>query len=177
MATVQIGATQHDVGDSVFLDANFLIASAASSETHHGLAALLMVQLELLHKQGLVAMYVSPMVLSETWWNLCKVEYEGQAGKGRWHQLQKQGKLREFALRWAGIHARTSFWLNTVGVEVAGVLPEDVQTASQKLMRYRLEPADAYHLAVIQRVGILTIITNDSDFSSISGLKHVPFRP
>jgi len=166
---------------SLFLDANSLISAAFPPSPNHAAAVRTLVALAQAVRAGAAALYVSPLVLDEVWWKLGELLYdEAHGGEHAWRRL-RWGKRKEALEQHAADMVAATRWLAGGHlVTVTDIGPEDVSVALQHATHAaepHLAPRDAFHLAVMKRLGIDAIVTNDPDFAQAPGIVAIPYGP
>lgn len=170
---VRIGARRMPLPEQVFLDTNLIVDVVVETNKHHRSASDLFAQLVRAAHVGAATVYTSPLVLDEVWWKLAQVLYEGDHGEGAWRKVGR--KKRKLVLRqYAGELTNTTQLILSHGViQVAPVVASDVPRALRHVLGEELphlDPRDAFHLAVMERLEIQAIATGDPDFSGVPAL-------
>ncbi|MBM3473402.1 MAG: type II toxin-antitoxin system VapC family toxin [Armatimonadetes bacterium] len=162
----------------IFLDTNFIVNVVFQPGELHAPALTLLQRLLYSARLGDVQLYLSPLVLDEVWWKLAEVLYDEAHGpqasrRQRWGR--RKAALEEFGQE---IRDTTALLLGQAWVTLVDVSPRDVDLA----LRYathseepHLAPRDAFHLAVMKRLGIEAIVTNDPDFAKAPGIVAIPY--
>jgi hypothetical protein len=76
-------------------------------------------------------------------------------------------------IRWA-----LSRFVKLPHLHIAAVETSDLNQMFDNISAYSLLPRDALHLAVIQRMGLTDLVTDDRDFDRVSWLqRHWVFNP
>lgn len=169
---VTVGAATFDVPDRVLLDASFLLAVRVPSEKHHAEAAVFFARLAQAAYGGHVALYVSPRVIDEVWWGMARLLWDDRRGPGAWRRLRKADRKGIFQRCATELRAFTGHLTSGPWVNVTDILPSDVSAALALLTSPScpLEPADAFHVAVTDRLGVTGIVTSDPDFAGLGRL-------
>lgn len=178
---ISLGTHTYTAPDRVFLDACVIIDYYAPSGRHHLGAVSVVGQLVTGAKAGDVSLYVSPLVLDEVWYNLTRLLYESDRGPNdpSWGNLGKSGKRSVFLQFATDLRQMTAHLLSAPQcINLVNVSGNDVRPSLARLTHgtHNLEPRDALHLAVMQRLSITGIATNDGDFSNV-GVTRIPFAP
>jgi len=170
---VTVGATTLDVPDRVLLDASFILAVRVPSEHHHHQAAVLFAGLVRAARGRQVTLYVFPRVIDEVWWAMARLLWDSHNGPGAWRKLRKADRKHSFRCCAAELQAVTRDLTTAQWVNVTDVLPSDVSAAIALVTSpsCSLEPADAFHVAVMNRLGVTGIITSDPDFAQLGRLR------
>ena len=152
----------------VFLDANFIVNFVFTKSACHGQAALLLRALLEAADAGLSRLYTSPLVLDEVWWKLGELLYDDEHAPQSWRRLR--WRKRKDVLRGYGTQLRrvTGLVLANDLISVTPVTAADAWQALQHVTDAQtphLAPRDALHLAVMKRLNIRGIATNDPDFT------------
>jgi predicted nucleic acid-binding protein len=169
-----------------FLDANLLTAFHVKNHSCHRAAELLVSQLLLLRERGKLALWVSPLVVSEVWWAVLGLLYDEENGKGAWRSLNERTRLggreqrneakrdRERAIERhiQALAELTEFVLSPEKFDVAELGPQDVRRSFGNIEAYSLTPQDALHCSVMQSRDVTGIVTNDRDFESLPWVEH-----
>ena len=162
----------------VLLDSNFIVAFVNDGDRWHESAALMLASLVRLRQAEGLRLATSTRVLDEVWWKRTQLKVEAEQGRGSWNRLTRSA--RRTALVSArglleGLHAD----LQRCGVEILGVPPESVDLALGFVVREvgGLEPADAFHAAVMRLNGITSIVTNDRDFARVDDVQVIRYDP
>lgn len=58
-------------------------------------------------------------------------------------------------------------------IEFVSVLSTNALRASELMEQYNLKPRDAMHVAIMQDIGATEIVSSDSDFDRIPGMKRI----
>jgi predicted nucleic acid-binding protein len=167
--TISVGPRALSVPDSVYLDASLLVDARASSARHHRPAAIVFGELLRGAALGRVRLYISPLVVDELWWALARVLYEDAHGRGAFARLtDKASKTAVFSTYAADLAASTSLLTQQSLISVVDVRPADIRVALGYVTRAadNLRPRDAFHLAIIDRLGIAGIVSSDRDFTA-----------
>jgi len=156
------------IPDKVFLDANFIVNFVFTKSAYHTQAALLLRALFQAADSGLSRLYTSPLVLDEVWWKLGEVLYDDEHAPQSWRRLRWR-KRKDVLRRYRGqLHRVTRLVLANDLISVAPVTAADAWQALQHVTETEtphLAPRDALHLAVMKRLNIRGIATNDPDFA------------
>ena len=158
----------------LFLDSNLIVSLALTRSPNHIAASRTFTELVAAAHDGRASLYVSPLVLDEVWWKLGELLYDDAHGQEHaWRRLP-WGRRKEALEQHAGtIVPLTRLILEGGLITVTEVRPEDVLTALQYAVHAaepHLAPRDALHLAVMKRLGIEGIVTNDPDFANAPGI-------
>ncbi len=167
-----------------FLDANLLLAAHVSSHPHHKAASLLLSQLLVYRERNRLGIWLSPLVVDEVWWNLLRMLYDSENGKGAWADLckraasreksereQAKGKRAEAVRRHVGELKRfTNFILSKDRFDMAGLGSEEIRHSLARIDDHQLMPHDAFHCSVMARQDATGIVSNDRDFDFIPGV-------
>jgi len=163
----------------VFLDANLIINGASAAAPLHEAALRTLARLTKAAAAGATRLYVTPLVFDEVWWKLAEILYVQAYGVDGWRALRREHRhsqaLEHCARDVAGATRRL---LGNPFISVVAVTPEDVPTALAHVAREEqpyLDPRDAFHLAVMKRLGIEGIVTNDPDFADAPGIVAIPY--
>ena len=176
--TISVGTRTLSVPDSVYLDANLLVDFMASSAAHNASAALVFRALLNGAVSGQVKLYISPLVIDELWWALARVLYDDAHGQGAFRQLTDKGKKTAvFSIYASDLAASTSLLTQQSLIKITEVTPPDIPVALGRMTQAtdNLRPRDAFHFAVISRLGIAGIVSNDGDFAA-HGIATVDHR-
>jgi hypothetical protein len=57
--------------------------------------------------------------------------------------------------------------------EVVAIEEEDLLPAERYLLKYDLKLSDALHLATMEKAGVNRIVTEDSDFDGVEGVRRI----
>jgi predicted nucleic acid-binding protein len=179
--SISVGSRTWWVPDGVFLDANVIIDYLAPGR-HHAGATLLLGQLMKGAASGSVSVYVSPLVLDEVWWRLASLRYQRAQSRfpgvlRRWSELGKDGRKRVFRKYGGYLKQKTEQVLRGIGpIGVVPLTEADVPIALAALGQPtgNHEPHDAFHYAVMWRMGIHAIASNDRDFASHPDVVAIP---
>ena len=175
--TISLGRRTINIPNKVFLDANFLIDAATRSGRYHTAAKEMLFKLSAAANAGYVELCTSPTVVDEVWWVLAKLLYEDAHGEGNWGPLPKPQKKRAFQQFGSDIIRTTNLILQSPVIDIVDVTGADIAVAVRlvTLQGTSQLPHDAFHLAVMQRVGIQAIVTNDRDFRSLASVVALRF--
>jgi len=171
-----------DLPRTVFLDANFIVSVLFDGSLDHKPARELFTRLVAGVWGRAVRLFVTPLVVSEAWWALGRLFYEERHGPGSWKALARRRPGRRQALRTyaSEIVAKTELLVRAGIVSVAEVGVGDVPVAVRHTVGQEvphLDPRDAFHLAVMKRLGIEAIVTNDPDFAEAPDIIAIPYSP
>ncbi len=162
----------------VFLDTNFVVNLAFEPGESHTEALRLFRRLLLSAHQGEVHLHLSPLVLDEVWWKLAEVLYDEHHGDQAWRRLRwarRKAALEEYRRE---ITETTALLLRPGLLTVESVTAVDAAQAllyATHTAEPHLAPRDALHLAVMKRLGIEGIVTNDPDFVDAPGIVVIPY--
>lgn len=177
VSRIRLGRTEISLPDEVFLDTAFLLSVQNESDLWHATAVKLLVELLSLQEHSGLRMYTSVRVVDEGWWKLAQLLHEADKGRGSWNRLDRKG--RKAALVTHGQHLRAMLGsLRQMGVGILGLPSESVETALDLITNpsHSLEPADAFHVAVMREHQLSAIVTNDRDFADVAGCQRVSFN-
>ena len=122
-------------------------------------------------ERGEVSAYTSVLTFDELGYRLIlalvKDHYEGSPLELLRDQEEKM--LAEFAPTVSSLLKRLRAYTN---LTVLDVLVSDLDVMDEVMSQYHLGPRDALHYAAMQRVGCLSLASNDPDFDHIPVLKR-----
>jgi predicted nucleic acid-binding protein len=176
--TISVGRVTFRVPERVFLDANFIVAVRVRTERFHKAAAVMLKKLIAAASANSISLYTSPEVVDEVWWSLGKLLYEDENGRDTWNKLDRQGRKRALWRYSRELVATTNLLRKNQLINIADVTADDIPVALDRVTAraYPLEPRDAFHLAVMIRLGIQGIATNDHDFRDLPSIVALPFN-
>ena len=129
----------------IYLDANFFIF-ALLDKTEKGKNARRILK-EII--DGRLDAVISPLVLDEVMWVLVK---------------NKKDHLLRIAVE--DIYAMPN-------LKVKEVSPDIPLIALDFIEKFRLKPRDAFHVAMMKRLGVKEIVTDDKDFDVVEWVKRI----
>ncbi len=148
MDNTKKGQKEQDSKETIYIDANcFIYASLNKDE----LSKNAMEMLEKVRDGFYEKAYTSTLTIDEFLWRVQK-----EVGR----ELASEG---------------ASIFFNLENLEVISI---DTQIALKALKIYKnegLDPRDAIHLAAMQSKNVKTLISSDSDFDGIEGIKRIDF--
>jgi predicted nucleic acid-binding protein len=176
-ARISVGLRTVEVPDRVLLDSNFLISACAPGDRNHQPAVQMLSGLLQAAATGAVAIFVTPRVIDEVWWRLAALLWDDANGRGSWGALDKSGRKRAFRRFGPELRSITESLVNCPVISVTEVILDDIPTALAQLTAaaHTLEPADAFHVAVMQRLEITGVVTNDRDFLGLPNIVALNF--
>jgi len=122
-------------------------------------------------ERGEVSAYTSVLTFDELGyrliWALIKDHYGGSPLEVLRDQEEKM--LAEFAPTVSSLLKRLRAYTN---LTVLDVLVSDLDVMNEVMARHRLRPRDALHYAAMQRVGCLSLASNDLDFDHLPAIKR-----
>ncbi len=147
-----------------YLDANCLISWYFGHRWHRPAKRLLFAFI-----RRKASLYVSTLAFDEAWWRLLVEFYDRDHGAGSWrpHLVRQEPsllrryepELRRFSTAFLALPR-----LHIADQANARAL---VTSALDHVRDYALAPRDAFHLAILQSLGLSAIVTNDAQFQQI----------
>jgi predicted nucleic acid-binding protein len=178
MATrISVGRWTFEAPPRVFLDANFILALRVRSERYHAAAAVLFKKLLADTTTGRIALYISPQLIDEVWWCLARLLHENERPEAAWNRLSKAERKEAFQKYGFELTETTNLLRNCPAITITDVSSADISPALAHVTDTAapLEPTDAFHLAVMERLDIEGIVTNDHDFHALPSIVALGF--
>jgi predicted nucleic acid-binding protein len=94
------------------------------------------------------------------------IQRHGLAHQGLAHRLQRRRNL----IATLSEHQKVGLLVRALGVRVEPVTLDVIEQAAVLSTRYLLLTNDAISTAVMQRLGLTDLVTNDNNFDSVRGL-------
>jgi len=151
----------------VYCDANFLISIYEPNHQWHQKASALLI--ELTNKK--IEIHVSVLAVDEALCQLLILSYEDKKGKGSWHQHKPLKRNPNIIKQFCPELDR--FVRNLWKLPNLRLIDGSTQTfnliddALRNIAQYSLAPRDAFHLAILNAIGLSMILTNDHDFERV----------
>jgi len=122
-------------------------------------------------ERGEVSAYTSVLTFDELGYRLILALIKDHYGGSPLEVLrdQEEKMLAEFAPTVSSLLKRLRAYTN---LTVLDVLVSDLDVMNEVMARHRLRPRDALHYAAMQRVGCLSLASNDPDFDHLPAIKR-----
>jgi len=150
--------------DICYLDANFLVAVFIPGHEFHKTGAKVFAQLLISKKELLI----SPLVMDEAW-------------HAAWKTLQDQvpvEKKKSHSVFYSDLKQILDAVIKNPKmkfVQFDSNLDQGIAQALENIKDYVLGPRDAFHMAIMQDLGISEIVTKDGDFARNSDIQVIPY--
>lgn len=128
----------------MYLDANFFIFANVAMDRHGQKARMILKEMKE-GKQGVT----SVLTLGEVLW-----------------VLRRNGRT-------ADMRAVLEWIYNISNLHIREVSPLTPMRALAFIEKYNLKPRDAFHVAIMEELGINHIVTDNKDFDKIKGVKRI----
>lgn len=161
------------IGESAYLDANFIISAlnfslARPPEPKYLLAELLRDQ---------VVLMVSPLTMDEVWWTVLRAlnERDGYRNFIQRYKSNPQDHLEPYLPELRAGLGKLTRWpsIRWVGSGTDGVTVETcVLRSLDNISNFHLAPRDAFHLHYATLHSASAFITGDSDFDALEGVEE-----
>jgi predicted nucleic acid-binding protein len=164
----------------IFLDANLIINYRFEKSHLHPHATALPERLLRAAEAGGAALYITPLVIDEVWWKLTELLHNDEFGDRAWGKLKPARRKTACERYSTELEGTGELLALTQSVRVEPVIPEDIPVALRHMTHAEsphLDPRDAFHLAVMKRLDIEAIVTNDPDFANAPGVVAIPYGP
>jgi len=122
-------------------------------------------------ERGEVSAYTSVLTFDELGYRLILALIKDHYGGSPLEVLrdQEEKMLAEFAPTVSSLLKRLRAYTN---LTVLDVLVSDLDVMNEVMARHRLRPRDALHYAAMQRVGCLSLASNNPDFDHLPAIKR-----
>jgi len=122
-------------------------------------------------ERGEVSAYTSVLTFDELGYRLILALIKDHYGGSPLEVLrdQEEKMLAEFAPTVSSLLKRLRAYTN---LTVLDVLVSDLDVMNEVMARHRLRPRDALHYAAMQRVGCLSLASNDPDFDHLPTIER-----
>lgn len=156
-------------GDSIYLDTMVFYAVLRAC---HRSAHVLLKQIE----AGVYHAYTIALTFDELAYRMLLALIRDKYGKSpQDHLRQNQGRvIAEF---YPQIERLLHQLLLLPNLTVLDVTSADLIAMHRNYLTYHLLPRDALHLAAMQKVGCINLVSLDSDFEQIPGIQRYVFEP
>lgn len=121
--------------------------------------------------QGQIELYVSPLAVDEALYRLLLARVREVYGGSPldWLRADSQTLLERLG---SEIVAALRQVLKLPHVYLVGIEPDDSLHMLRNTEQYALMPRDALHLAIVQRLELQGIVSDDADFDRVPGLQR-----
>jgi len=167
---IQVGTRTLSISDRVFLDANFIIDVRVEQEQDtvlHNRAKVLFRQLLKAATEGHVSLYSSPMVINEVWYILARILHKSSGLGGRWRD--KTTRAQTYRRHRNELQKTTNLLCTNPLIRISAIGEDDITAAIEYVIddEASLDPFDAFHAAVMNRLSITNIVSRDTDFEDL----------
>ena len=153
-----------NLSDSIFIDANIFIY-VSQSEPVYGRACIdFLERVEYMEIKAIT----TPAVLNEVSYKLLIAKAGKLLDTDRFWKIHEKLKDQKFIRICYGIIEEFRDYIDTLyGLRVEDVQVDDFNRSVDFGSKFGLITTDSYHVAVMERLGIKHIATNDSDFERV----------
>lgn len=151
----------------VYPDTNFLISFYIPNHQWFKNATTLLAELTIQK----VEIVLSLLTIDEALYQLLKLKYEDQNGKGSWIKNQP---LKTDTQVCARLHSELDLFIKSLWkipnislLDQARKSFDIVDDVLRNIASYSLGPRDAFHLSILMAEGLDMILTNDNDFDRV----------
>ena len=153
-----------NLSEDIFVDANIFIYVSQSEPMHGSVCTDFLERVEYMEIKAIT----TPVVLNEVSYKLLI----GKAGElldtDRFWKIREELKDQKFTRTCYGIVKEFRDYISALcGLRVEDVRIDDFNKSVDLGYKFGMMTTDSYHIAVMERLGIKHIATNDSDFERV----------
>lgn len=121
---------------------------------------------------GEIAAYIGVPVLDELFYRLLLARVKDSTGQNPLNSLRQDlvGVLEDHA---EPIRDTIQQFLSLPNINVVGVEATDGDSMMANILTYKLLPRDALHLAIMQRLDLNVVASDDTDFDRVAGFSRL----
>jgi predicted nucleic acid-binding protein len=147
-----------------YLDANFLVAVFIPQHIFHQPSVVALANLLLVKKD----LFISPLCMDEAW-HKARLTLQQQVPKQQKRPHSDFYSDLKHILDEISKNSRMKF------VQFGSSVDQGIAQALENIKDYNLGPRDAFHMAIMQDLGISEIVTKDRDFARNSAIQVIPY--
>lgn len=164
-------------GGDIYADVNALYMFLRRNERHRVIIRPFMKHVV----QGKIELYVSPLTTDELLYRLLLTRIKEVYGRNP-HDVLRSDPIEPIRRLSDEISHALQRTLRLPHIRLVSIATEDIFQMLENTQQYALMPRDALHLAVMQRLGLRDIVSDDADFDRIPELRrhwvlNVPDNP